>query len=55
MEKTLWGAIERSQILLLQYWQNQHFDNELKIISNLWGTNNFSLILEDTYLVNSIS
>ena len=29
---TKWGAIEKSSILLSQYWINEEFDSALKII-----------------------
>ena len=34
------GAIEKSQILLSQYWNNNHFYRAPKIISHFEGTNN---------------
>ena len=37
---TKWGAIEKSQILLSQYWKNYHFEMVPKIISHFDGKNN---------------
>ena len=36
---TTWGAIEKSQILLSQYWKNEWLDGTI-IISNFDGSNN---------------
>ena len=38
---TKWGAIEKSPILLSQYWKNYHFLRVTKIISHFAGSNNF--------------
>ena len=37
---TKWGAIEKSPILLLQYWKNYHFLRVTKVISHFDGSNN---------------
>ena len=37
---TFQGAIEKSPILLSQYWTNYHFEREPKIISHYDGNNN---------------
>ena len=41
----LWGAIEKSQRLLRQYWKNQHFDRKSKIIYLFGGLIIFSLFI----------
>ena len=38
---TLLNAIEKSPILLSQYWKNVEFESEQKIIYHLICTNNF--------------
>ena len=35
-----WGAIEKSPLLLSQYWENYHFKRVSKIISHFVGSNN---------------
>ena len=37
---TKWGAIEKSKILLSQYWKNYHFQRVAQIISHFDGCNN---------------
>ena len=37
---TKWGAIEKSPILLSQYWKSYHFWRVTKIISHFDGSNN---------------
>ena len=37
---TKWEAIEKSKILLSQYWKNNHFLRVTKIISHFDGSNN---------------
>ena len=43
-----WGAIEKSPILLPQYWENDHFYKVSKIISHFDGSNN--IFTDCTYL-----
>ena len=37
---TKWGAIEKTPILLSQYWKNCNFERVTKIISHFDGSNN---------------
>ena len=49
---TKWGAIEKSPILLSQYWKNYHFEWLKKTISHFDGSNN--IFADCTHIFSSI-